>query len=85
MIAAYNAYINRLLTASRQYRENPSADTKLAMDEVQHIHKAAAAFEEIIFNLRMGMIHERLAIHNADKPTLCTLHKRQSKAAYNVE
>lgn len=60
MITKYNEYISRLLALSRLYRDNPAADHKFTAQEIQLIHKSAAAFEEMVYNIRMSLVNEKL-------------------------
>lgn len=61
MIAEYNKYVSRLLALSRLYRDNPASDHKFTAQEIQLIHKSAAAFDEIVYNIRMSIVNEALA------------------------
>lgn len=60
MIAEYNEYVSRLLTLSRLYRDNPASDHKFTAQEIQLIHKSAAAFDEMVYNIRMSIVNEAL-------------------------
>lgn len=60
MIAEYNVYVSRLLALSRLYRDNPASDHKFTTQEIQLIHKSAAAFDEMVYNIRMSIVNEAL-------------------------
>lgn len=67
MITAYNEYVSRLLALSRLYRDNPAADHTFTAQEIQLIHRSAAVFDEIIYNIRMSQLTQKFTLMRKTK------------------
>ena len=77
MILEFNKYVNKLLDTSREYRNNPGSENAFTAEEIHLIYKSAAAFEEIVHNLRMGALNNPQKKINAAQIRRCWSDRRE--------